>query len=64
MCFIALRSSFVITSRLKFAKFLVCFNDSSSKMMKNAFYFILKARFVLNIFKCLFCLFGHIEKTA
>ena len=33
-------------------------------MMKNAFYFILKAVFVLKIFKFLSSLFGHIEKTA
>ena len=29
--------------------FLIFFNDSPSKMMKNAFYFILKALFVLKI---------------
>ena len=34
-------------------KFIICFNDSPSKMMKNAFYFILKALFVLQIFKFL-----------
>ena len=34
-------------------KFFVCFNDSPSKVMKNAFYFILKALFVLKIFKFL-----------
>ena len=34
--------------------FFICFNDSPSKMMKNAFHFILKALFVLKIFK--FCL--------
>ena len=33
--------------------FFICFNDSPSKMMKNAFYFILKALFVLKIFKFL-----------
>ena len=33
-------------------------------MMKNDFYFILKALFVLKIFKFLSWLFGHIEKTA
>ena len=38
--------------------------DSPSKMMKNAFYFILKAFFVLKIFKFLSWLFGHVEKTA
>ena len=35
------------------------FNESSLKMMKNAFYFILKALFVLKIFKFLSWLFGH-----
>ena len=30
-----------------------CFYDSPLKMMKNAFYFILKALFVLKIFKFL-----------
>ena len=34
------------------------------KMMKNAFYFILRALFVLEIFRFLFWLFGHVEKTA
>ena len=33
--------------------FLICFNDSPSKMMKNEFYCILKALFVLKIFKFL-----------
>ena len=33
--------------------FFICFNDSPSKMMKNAFYFILKALFLLKIFKFL-----------
>ena len=28
-------------------KFFICFNDSPSKMIKNVFYFILKALFVL-----------------
>ena len=31
-------------------------------MMKNVFYFSLKALFVLKIFKFLSCLFGHVEK--
>ena len=30
--------------------------------MQNAFYFILKALFVLKLFKFLSCLFGHVEK--
>ena len=33
--------------------FFVCFSGSSSKMMKNAFYFMLKALFILKIFKFL-----------
>ena len=35
----------------------ICFGESPLKMMKNVFYFILKALFVLKIF-------GHVEKTA
>ena len=38
--------------------------ESPWKMMKNAFYFILKALFVLKIFKILSCLYGHVEKTT
>ena len=38
--------------------------ESPLKMMKNAFYFILKALFVLKIFKFLSRLFGHVGKTA
>ena len=30
--------------------------------MKNAFYFTLKALFVLKTFKFLSCLFGHVQK--
>ena len=44
--------------------FLFCVNDSPSKMMKNAFYFTLKALFFLKIFKFLSLLSGHVEKTA
>ena len=33
-------------------------------MMKNIFYFILKALFVLKIFKFLSWLFGHVEKKT
>ena len=32
--------------------------------MKNAFYYILKALFVLKIFNFLSWLFGHVEKTV
>ena len=45
-------------------KNFICFNDTPSKMMKNAFYFILKALFVLKIFKYLSWLFGRVEKTT
>ena len=34
------------------------------KMIKNAYYFILKALFVVKIFKFLFWLSGHVKKTA
>ena len=44
--------------------YFICFNDSPSKMMKNAFYLMLKALFVLKIFKFLSWIFGHVEKTA
>ena len=40
------------------------FNEYRLKMIKNAFYFILKALFVLKIFKFLTRLFWHAEKTA
>ena len=43
---------------------VICFIERSLKMMKNAFYFILKALFVHKIFKFLSWLFGHVEKTA
>ena len=33
-------------------------------MMKNAFYFISKALFLLKIFKFLSWLYGHVEQTA
>ena len=42
----------------------ICFNDSPSKMMKNAFYLILKALFVLKILKFLSWFLGHVEKTV
>ena len=41
-------------------KFVICFIQSSLKMTKNAFYFILKTLFVLMIFKFLSSLFGQI----
>ena len=42
----------------------ICFNESPLKMMKNAFWFILKALLVLKIFKSLSLLFGDLEETA
>ena len=36
--------------------------DSPLNVMKNAFYFMLKALFVLEIFPFLSCLFGYVEK--
>ena len=42
----------------------ICFNESPLKMMKNAFYFILKALFILKIFKFLSGHFGHVVKMA
>ena len=44
--------------------FFVCFDESLLKMMKNVFYLILKALFVLEIFKFLSWLLGHVEKTT
>ena len=51
-------------SHLPKKKFIISFNESPSKMMKNDFYFILKALYALKIFKFLSWLFGHVEKTA
>ena len=41
--------------------FFICFNGSSSKMMKSVFYFSLKTLLVL---KFLSWFFGHVEKMA
>ena len=43
---------------------VICLIGSPLKMMKNAFYFILKALFVLQLFTFLSRLFGHVGKTA
>ena len=43
---------------------VICLTESPLKMMKNAFYFILKALFVVKIFKFLSRIFGHLGKTA
>ena len=43
----------------------ICFNDSPSKMMENAFYFILKALFVLKIFNFFhdyLSMYNHLQK--
>ena len=40
------------------------FNESSLKMMKNVFYFILKVLFILKIFKFLSWYFVHVEEMA
>ena len=42
----------------------ICFIENTLKMMKNAFYFILKTLFVLKIFEFLSRPFGHVGKTA
>ena len=41
----------------------ICFNENPLKMMKNTFYFILKALFVVKILKYLSWLVGHVEKS-
>ena len=41
-------------------KFVICLIESPLKLMKNAFYFILKALFVFTILKFLSLLFGHV----
>ena len=43
--------------------FFICFNESPSKMMKNAFHFILKALFVLKWLKFLSGLFVQVENV-
>ena len=43
---------------------VICLIESPLKMMKNAFYFILKVLFVLKIFKFLSRLFRYEGKTA
>ena len=43
---------------------VICLIESPLKMVKNNFYFILIALFVLKIFKFLSRLFGHLGKTA
>ena len=43
---------------------VIYLTESFLKMMKNAFYFILKALFILKLFTFLSRLFGHVAKTA
>ena len=42
----------------------ICFNESPLKIMKSAFYFILKALLILKMFKFLCWLFGHVKKSG
>ena len=49
-------------SHLQKKNFFICFNDSPSIMMKNAFYFVSKALFDLKLFNFLSWHFGHVEK--
>ena len=44
--------------------FYICFNESPLKKLKNGFYFILKALFILKIFRFFSCFFGHVDKTT
>ena len=44
--------------------YFICFNEDLLKLMKNAFYFILKGFFVLKILKFLSWLFGHVGKKT
>ena len=53
-----------LDSHLPKKSFFICFNDSSSKLIKNVFYFILKAHFILKIFKFLSRISVPVEKTA
>ena len=43
---------------------VICFIESPLKLMKDAFYFILKALFIIKIFKFLSWLFDQLGKTA
>ena len=42
--------------------FFICFKENPFNLMKNTFYFTLKALFDLKIFKFLSWPFGHVEK--
>ena len=43
---------------------VIWFNENDDQMMKNVLYFILKALFILKLFKFLSWLFGHVGKMA
>ena len=45
-------------------KSFYCINESALKMMKNAFYFVIKALFVLKIITSLSWFFGQVGKTT
>ena len=64
--FLELRYHFTFKVELSPSKknCFICFNESSLKMMKNAFYFILKALFVFKIFIFLSRHFVHVGETA
>ena len=51
-------------SHLPKKSLFTCFDEILLKMMKNAFYFILKALSFRKIFKFLSRQFGHVEETA
>ena len=55
-------SNFELNVHSKVWQFLT--RESPLKMMKNGFYFTLKALFLLKIFKFLSWLFGHIENST
>ena len=63
---ISLGSKFWFKVRLSPSKkiFFIYFDESPLKMMKNAFYFTLKAPIVLKIFKFLSWGFGHVERKS
>ena len=48
---------------LRGKKCFICFNKSPLKMMKNAFYFILKALLGLEVFKFWCWVFGHLKNS-
>ena len=55
---IALKSDCHLPRKICF----ICFNESPLQMTKNAFYFILKALFILKVFNFLSGVFGHLKK--